>query len=363
MSVSKNSRVRDVSISGGLRPSEAEELYDLDASALESGEYQPQDIPVLGTYIDRNNRYNSREEDSLPAENAEAYVSQLLDDPGEFIPEWNHDTVPFENFSGSIKEKRDEYTLRTVYALQDSLDQETIDETVNALVDQRNYKHNSASTCSGGNLGLFLGQYINEIEELVEDDTIVDEAYSVISESSETQAAAVANRPAEELPSYVKNEIHIAGHEISSDDITTRLRGTLGAGKCNGIEDGHDKSLLADQPTRNNTLIALDNEIVASLKYDGDESIVALQDLTHDGRQVLQKGMAYRASHSMLEDIQPERMEEDQNEYEEWDIARPERLELRPLRFVGESTQYSVEEIREQIDETRIEIEEELGFH
>lgn len=362
MSVSENPGVREISISGGLTPSEAENLTELEPSAFESNEYEPRDIPAVGAHIQRNDRYSTLEETSLPAEDAESYVNQLMEDPGEYVPEWTHEHISFDNFTGSILEKRDEYTLRTVYALHDSLEQEFIDETVKGLVDQPNYKHRTSPTCSGGNHGLFVGQYLPEIEELVEDETIVEDAYSAVAESSETQAAAAANVPVNQLPDHVKDEIYTGGDEISPDMITTRLRGTLGAGKCNGIEEGHDKSLLAQQPTRNNTLIALDGQLVASLKYDGDESIVGLKDVKHKGKQVLQKGMAYRVSHNVINDIEPERMDEEKGEYSEWSLANPDRLELRPLRFAGESTQYTVEGVREHIEKRRKELEEELGF-
>jgi len=229
-------------------------------------------------------------------------------------------------------------------------------------------------------LSLVLGQYIREIDELVEDENIVTEAYNTISETSGSSAMAAANTHVTELPEAVQENIFTGGKEFPGDQITTRLRKMQGAGKCRKLEKRHEKALLGDKPTKNNTLIAIEDQLVGSLKHEGNISMLALKDITSDGKQLLQKGMTYRVSHPMLdkttserineqkpgvqewqEVISDRRMDEEQEAYQNWEVIQPERLEIRPLRFAGQTGNYTVEGYRQDIETRREEIMEELG--
>ena len=353
----ENRNSNESHLTGGLTPEEAEEMADFDTSKLEDGEYQPSDIPALGTYIQEYQ--NQEQHASLPADSLESYVSQLLERPGDVVPEWSSPPQTcFEDLDNCFREKRDEYVIRTVYSAQDSLDQESIDKALKEIiVDQSNYK--PRGTSDGGNLGLIIGQYLPEIQEMAQNDNILQEAYSTIAEETEASAAAAANVPVSQLLEAVQQNIFTGGSELSSDKAATRLRSMEGGGKCDGIEEGHDTSLLANYPTRNNTLITLEDEIVGSLKYEGDNSLVALKDVAYSGKQVLQKGMAYRVSHRMLGVLETERMNDQQEEYADWEILPVERLELRPLRFAG-GFQFTPQQFRERIDEKMNEIETSL---
>ena len=379
--VSKNRDLYEASLAGGLSPAEAEDLEEINQAKLEAGQYEPSDIPTLGAYIQTHQ--GTEEDVTVPAEDPESYVNWLLGEPGEFIPEWRVDSIPdysFERSSSTMREKRDEYTLRTLYTVEDSLDQEFIDETVRNIVEKTDYRHQGPPNSADGNLSLLLGQYIGEIDELVEDENIVTEAYTTISETSGSSAMAAANVPIEELPEAVQDNVYTGGKEFSTNQITTRLRKMQGAGKCRKLEKRHEKALMGDNPTKNNTIIAMEDQLVGSLKHEGNTSMLALKDITSDGRQLLQKGMTYRVSHPMLDETVSERineqkpgvqewqevisdgrMDEEQEVYQDWEVIQPERLELRPLRFAGQTGDYTVEGFRQDIETRREEIKEELG--
>ena len=364
MNASKSHRVYDSFIRGGIRPREAGELSDLDESTLEEGEYSPSDIPALGAEIAGYNETNH----SLPAEDIDQYVDKLLQSPGEIVPEWSpgNGDYPFENLATTVREKRDEYTLRTVYAFEDTLEQNKIDEAVGTIVSREDYRHETASNSADGHLGLLLGQYINEINEVVEEESILSEAYRVIDETNEASAVAAANQPVELLPYSIQQNV-FGGENISSDWINTRLRNMHGAGKCNDLERRHEKALfgeeiskLGNKPTKNNSLIKLGDELVGSLKYEGSKSMLALQDVTSNGRQILQKGMTYRVSHPSIKEMQTDRIDEDQESYSNWEIVEPEVLEVRPLRFARSPENGSIYGFRYRIGQQRQILEKEL---
>jgi hypothetical protein len=351
MNASKSHRVYDSFIRGGMRPQEAEELSDLDESTLGEGEYSPYDIPALGAEISGYSETNH----SLPAEDIDEYVDKLLQSPGEIVPEWSpgNGDYPFENLATTIREKRDEYTLRTVYAFEDMLEQ---DKAVGTVVKGEDYRHETASNSADGHLGLLLGQYISEINEIVEEESILSEAYRVIDETNEASAVAAANHPVELLPYSIQQNV-FGGENISLDRINTRLRNMHGAGKCNDLERRHEKALfgeeiskLGNKPTKNNSLIKLGDELIGSLKYEGSKSMLALQDVTSNGRQVLQKGMTYRVSHPSIKEMHTDRINEDQEDYSNWEIAEPEVLEVRPLRFARAPENGSIYGFRDKID-------------
>ena len=372
--VSENHGVYEASIEGGLTPEEAEKLMDLDPSVLETRDYEPSDIPALAGYLqeEKTSVY-------VPGENVEEYVNILLENPDEIISEWDIGDYPFENSPTKRREKRDEYTLRTVQAFEDLMDQEAIDETLQATVDREDYRQETHETSDDGNLGLVLGQYITQIEELTDDEEIMQEAYRTIAETPESSTTAAANTPLNKLPEEVLENIYKGGKEIGSDQITTRLRNMQGAGKCEDLETGHEEVLLGEDPTRNTSLISIDDKLVGSLKHTGSTSMLALQDLKSDGRQLLQKGMTYRISHPVLDEItseridtqkpnhqeweaimQSSRMNEEKEIYQDWEVKELDRLELRPLRFAGEKGDYTVEGFRENIETRRKDLEAQL---
>lgn len=373
--VSKSPEVFEVSTEGGISPDEADELADLDPSVLENGNYDPEDIPALAAYIHTNKTYENAA--SQPAEDVEEYVQVLLEDPDEVVPEWDIGDYPFENNSTIRREKRDEYTIRTLYAFEDLLDQELIDEALRTIAEKPDYRKETAPNSADGNLGILLGQYISQIKELTYDEDIIQEVYSTITQTSGASATAAANMPVNEFPEEILENIYPGGQETETDQITTRLRNMQGAGKCGDLETRHEKVLLSENPTRNTSLITINDELVGSLKHEGSTSMLALQDLTSDGKQVLQKGMTYKVSHPMLDQMksqkmerqkpsheeweevfQTDRMEEEQEEYSDWQVKEVDRLELRPLRFAGEKGDKTVEEFRQQIEEQRQELEE-----
>jgi hypothetical protein len=372
--VFENQGVYEASIEGGLPPEEAEQLAELDPSVLETGDYEPSDIPALAGHL---SGYQSRIDDTAPEENIEEYVNLLLEDPDEVISDWDIGDYPFENIATNTREKRDEYTIRTVYAFEDSIDQSVIDETLRTVVNREDYRHETAASSADGNLGILLGQYIGQIEKIAEDEEIMQEAYSTVADTPEASATAAANAPLNQLPEDVLENIHVGGKEVGSDQITTRLRKMQGAGKCGDLESRHEEVLMGESPTRNTSLVSFEGQIVGSLKYDGSTSMLALQDLKSNGRQVLQKGMTYRVSHPMLQEMasdradrqkpshqeweelfQPERMDEEQEEYQDWEVKEVDRLELRPLRFAGEQGDHTVDGFRERIETRREDLEE-----
>jgi hypothetical protein len=140
-----------------------------------------------------------------------------------------------------------------------------------------------------------------------------------------------------------------------------------GAGKCNDLERRHEKALfgeeiskLGNKPTKNNSLIKLGDELVGSLKYEGSKSMLALQDVTSNGRQILQKGMTYRVSHPSIKEMQTDRIDEDQESYSNWEIVEPELLEVRPLRFARSPENGSIYGFRYRIGQQRQILEKEL---
>lgn len=365
MNVWKNQRVYDSSISGGLRPSEAEQLTNLDKSNLEEWDYAPCDIPAIGAEI---TEYGGADR-SLPADSINEYVNRLLQSPGDVVQEWSQGgDIPFENLATTTREKRDEYTLRTAYAFENILEQNTIDKAVRTIVNRDDYRHETASTSADGHLGLLIGQYINEINEVVEDENIVSEAYRVIDETNESSAMAAANQTVGSLPYSIQQNV-FGIENISSERVNTRLRKMQGAGKCADLEQRHEKVLfvegiseLGNKPTRNNSLIKLGDELIGSLKYEGSKSMLALQDVTNDGKQVLQKGMTYRVSHPTIEEMQTDRINDDQEAYSDWEISEPEVLDVRPLRFARNLDTQSIYEFRNRIDRQRQILEGELDF-
>jgi hypothetical protein len=88
--------------------------------------------------------------------------------------------------------------------------------------------------------------------------------------------------------------------------------------------------------------------------------MLALQDVTSSGRQVLQKGMNYRVSHPSIKEIKIGRINEDQDDYSNWEIAEPEVLEIRPLRFARTPENGSIHGFRDRIDRQRQELEQQL---
>ena len=377
--VSTNTKIYEATLEGGLRPEEAEQLTDLDPAILEKDGYEPSDIPALAGHI---HKYQDNKENQLvPAEHIDEYINLLLERPQEVTSELKTETCPFENNITTIKEKRDEYILRTIYAFQDHLNQELIDETLCSLVNQQDYRKETARTLSEGNLGLLLGQYMEQIQELSNDQSIVDEAYSTVAQTPEASIATATNVQLNKLPDKVTENIYTGGAELGSDQITTRLRNMRGAGRCHELEERHEEVLLNEEPTRNNTLITLEDQLVGSLKHIGNTSMLALRDLTFNNKQVLQKGMTYRVSHPLIEDLDSERIErlkpthlewenvfqpdetseENKIEYQDWEVKQVDRLELRPLRFAGQRGSYTIEEFRENIEEKRDNIEEQIN--
>lgn len=375
--VPENPEIYDASLEGGISPQEARKLTELDSHTLENGVYDPSDIPALAGQLEKS--YNHRENAYIPVDDVQDYVAILLERPEEVISDWDTGGYPFENNGTSIREKRDEYTIRTVYAFQDAIDQQLIDKTLRTIVNRPDYRLETAETLDEGNLGLLLGQYMNQIKELTDNQTILEEAYGTVAETPEASVAAAANTPVNELPEEVLENINLGGKEISSDQITTRLRNMQGAGRCEDLENNHSEVLLDEEPTRNTSLISFENELVGSLKHTGDTSMLALQDMTYNGRHSLQKGMAYRVSHHMLggmtseridtqkpshheweEVFRPGRMDEKQEKYLDWELKEVDRLELRPLRFAGEKGDQTVQEFRDQIETMRKQLEEQL---
>ncbi|MFB6116354.1 MAG: hypothetical protein ABEK10_02470 [Candidatus Nanosalina sp.] len=372
-----NQGVYEASLAGGLSPEEAEELAELDLSRLENGEYDPSDIPALGAYIEGYQVGGA--EVPVPAEEPDGYVKTLLEHPDDVIQEWDIGDYPFENIATNIQEKRDEYTLRTLYTLEDSLDQDMIDEAVRSIAVKPDYRHETAASSADGNLGMLLGQYMNEIHYLVDDEDVIAEVHETVAESPGSSVTAAASKTVNELPETVIEKTYPGGNELDSERITTRLRDMQGAGKCGDLEKGHEEVLLGDQPTRNTSLIYVEGELVGSLKHTGSTSMLGLQDLTFNGKQLLQKGMTYRISHPVLDAIASEktdardpkkeewgelmksgRMNEEKVQYQDWELKNIDRLELRPLRFAGEIGDYTVEGFRNRIETRRQELEDKL---
>jgi|GEM_PF-6554487 hypothetical protein len=140
-----------------------------------------------------------------------------------------------------------------------------------------------------------------------------------------------------------------------------------GAGKCADLEERHERVLfgeeireLGNKPTRNNSLIKLGDELIGSLKYEGSKSMLALQDVTNNGRQVLQKGMTYRVSHPTIEEMQTDRINDDQEAYSDWEISEPEVLDVRPLRFARNPDNQSIHGFRSRIENQRKNLEQQL---
>lgn len=337
----------DATRTGGLGEKEALEYIGIDEATIETGEYDPADIPALGAAI----ADDAYDEALMPAEDLDSYLDQLLEEPGSIIEAWDVDVqVPFEHLQSGIRAKRDEYTIRTLAALEHDLDQDTIDTALDHLVSQDEY--DPKSTSDQGKLGLVLGTYIRTIDELASDDTIIDDAYDRIAESTEASAAAAANQPPTAAPKHVRNNVFHGGEDGPVESIDIRLRNMVGAGKCHKIEDGHDRALLGEEPTRNGTVVTIDDEPLGFVKYDGDTSMIGLKDVTsEDGRQVLQRGMAYRISYTMQNEIDSTRAETTIEQYDDWERTEISRMELRPLRFVGASHAYSIREIRDQIED------------
>lgn len=329
---------------GGLGSDEALKYITIDEETIGSEEYAPADIPAVGAAI----ADDAYEDALMPAEDLDTYVQQLLENPGAIVTAWDLDEVKFEHLQSGIRAKRDEYTIRTLAALEDELDQDTIDTALGYLVDQDEY--DPQSTSDQGKLGLVLGTYIGTIDELASEDTIVEDAYETIGESHEASAAAAANHPVDAAPEAIQNNVFHGGEDGPASKIDTRLRNMVGAGKCHKIEEGHDRALLGDEPTRNGTVVTIDEEPLGFVKYDGDTSMIGLTDITaDDGRQVLQRGMAYRISHAMLDEMDSTRSDMATQTYDDWETAEVERMELRPLRFVGSSHAYSIRETRDLI--------------
>lgn len=370
-----NPELYAAALEGGLSTEEAEDLTRIDPPTNQTGDYEPSNIPAIAKYLERQ-----PENIPIPAKNTEEYIELLLERPQEVVDEWSTGGYPFENNGTTIREKRDEYTIRTIYALQDSIDQSLIDKALQQITTQTDYRKETAETLSEGNLGLLLGQYIEPIEELIDDQEILNAAYDNISETSETSQIAAANKPAEQLPEHITDNIYLGGTEISSDRVRTRLRKMRGAGRCEDLEQGHREVLLSEQPTKNNSIITLNDEPVGSIKHTGQTSMLGLQDLTYQGRQVLQKGMTYRASHPVLKEMNSKRIEKQEpthlewenifepdeiderqkEEYQDWEIIESEVLELRPLRFAGQEGDLTIEEFREEIETKRQQIQDEI---
>ena len=354
MEASRSRQLYKSSLCGGLTHAEAKEMTYLDESVREEGNVSPSDIPALGGEIARG----SETPEYLQADDINEYVEQLLQNPSDIVTDWSFSggSIPFENQVSTVKEKRDEYVLRTLYAWEDTLEQDTIDEALGTIVNREDYRHETASDSADGHLGLVLGQYISEIDDMVEEESIVAEAYSMIGETYEASAMAAANQPLEHLPDGVRQNV-FGGEDTSSDRINTRLRNMHGAGKCGDLERGHEKVLFGEeiskpgnQPTRNNSLITLGGELIGSLKYEGDTSMLALQDVTSNERQILQKGMAYRVSHPTIKEMDTERIDDNIETYPDWEFREPEMLEIRPLRYGRTAENQSIQEFRHRID-------------
>lgn len=342
-------KVYESSIIGGLSPQEAQHSAELSSEMLEESEYDAEDIPALGAYIQQTEETDY----SLPATEIGEYFNLLIDNPGEIVSFWDLEHSKFEALSPTIRAKRDEYTIRTLYALREDLGQETIDDSLRTLVNQADYKTNSNG--DSGELERVIGQYISEIEQITQNEEIINQSYNQIGQTPQASATAAANIKAENLPNQVQNQIFVGGKEISENRINTRLRNMVGAGKCTDLEEKHEETLLAEEPSKENTLISIDNMLIGSLKHNGDESMIGLRDLQYEGRQVLQKGMAYRISHTSKEEI-----EEGLETFGEWKISEPDSIDVRPLRFAGS---YHVdfdqfENFRSRIDKKREKLEQ-----
>jgi hypothetical protein len=269
------------------------------------------------------------------------------DSPEEFLEEILRET----DHAQERDEKKDELFVRSLYSFSDELEQEYIDSAVDDWVEDDN------------DLAIVLAQYIDDIEQATEDERVLEEVYDAVSNYDDSRALAAAKKPVEDLPDSIedRNYDEIPGIELSDAEVVPRLRNMVGAGECELMDICHyDTLMLGDEDeiraedAKNTTLIRMDDELVGAFKNSSERSMVGLQNVKKDGKLAIQRGRGYRLSYNVIE-----QEKSSVKKVEGWDILDLDRLELRPLRELGdhEETENSPEEMKQLIDQRVAEMD------
>lgn len=347
-------RAVEAGLSGGLTEVEAEQLAtpQLDYGGMLIDEANPRRYTAVTVYLDD---WDWDQEIASGADIKDAY--SFIDYLDGVI---SAEKGMAERVLGTINdngEKEQEYFLRTLYTLSESVDQELIDESVRsrALQEERD-------------VAVPLAQYIDQVLEIVEDEEVVEEVYSTISEYEMASSIASMKVPVDELPDSVQDTYteDLPAVEIPDSAIVPRLRNMRGAGQCKLMDWGHKEGLLlgesADQypgvseidhtpgdgynPEKDSMLVMMDDQLVGSIKQVGDESMLGLQNVTSEGKLLVEKGRGYRISYNVFNEL------ENTEVVDGWRIVDLDRLEIKPIRLIGDhrKTKESHEEFIEMID-------------
>lgn len=326
---------KEAAISGGLTAMEARNQAQIDyppEEPISIEEVPIHELPALGAALEKE--YRDTESATPEINSADEYVDYICSNIGNFF-------TPIERVTESAShEKEAEYAFRTLYTLSEDVKPETISTSLEDLLD---------NSCAAD---VVSAQYLDKVNEIVDED-LIQRVYDEISGNPTAEILALANAPTDDLPETFRSQEHHYSSEYKLEDrnIVTRLRSMKGAGECDLLEPGHKDTVLEKsdenpEQFKQNTLIALDSEIVGSVKHVGNTSMLALRDVENNGRFVMKKGWTYRIPARLSNNLK------NTPEVEEWSILETDRLEVRPMRPAGEKGEdFSEAEFRELIDE------------
>lgn len=349
--------------SGGLTEPEIEELLRTSPGVItEAEEYIEGD--VIPNITDINGYMACLFDEFYSNQNFSVFGKDKLTEVSAYLPEiaaYFEDRFRPYNFVRDMEGKRLEKPVEYLLQSQSVWDELIVPNQGGRMLDTiLEHTHNHSE---------LFPQYLSALIDIAPGESTVLEkdVYPLVLDSEPERTHTLASTPLTTLAAHLPEEYVMEVEKEVPDErwedateiagVRPRVRGIMFAGNCANLERYHWETLLSDDPSQENILIAMDDTLVGSLKLEGDNSILALRDVKSEGALALQNGYAYQPAYTLWNTLW-DRMD-DAEERDGWNVLEVDELSVNPIRRAGEK-EYDVDTFQKQIDDVVPQLEDQL---